>query len=73
MKPSEIIYELRELRKAWRKQSFSWTAEQKREYDRLTQLTPGSKIKFKPVELSEAEKLFKLYEIETENILNQIR
>ena len=43
------------------------------DYDRLTQLTPGSKIKFKPVELSEAEKLFKLYEIETENILNQIR
>ena len=43
------------------------------DYDRLTQLTPGSKIKFKPVELSEAENLFKLYEIETENILNQIR
>ena len=43
------------------------------DYDRLTQLTPGSKIKFKLVELSEAENLFKLYEIETENILNQIR
>ena len=42
------------------------------DYDRLTQLTPGSKIKFKSVELSEAENLFKLYEIETENILNQI-
>ena len=38
MNPSEIIYELRELRKAWRKQSFSWTTEQKKEYDRLTQL-----------------------------------
>ena len=38
MKQSEIIYELRELRKAWRKQSFSWTSEQKKEYDRLTEL-----------------------------------
>ena len=43
------------------------------DYDRLTQLTPGSKIKFKSVELDEAENLYKLYEIETENILNQIR
>jgi len=43
------------------------------DYDRLTQLTPGSKIKFKSVELDEAEKLYKLYEIETKNILNQIR
>ena len=43
------------------------------DYDRLTQLTPGSKIKFKSVELNEAENLYKLYEIETENILNQIR
>ena len=43
------------------------------DYDRLTQLTPGSKIKFKSVELDEAEKLYKLYEIETHNILSQIR
>ena len=43
------------------------------DYDRLTQLTPGSKIKFKSVELDEAEKLYKLYEIETKNILNRIR
>jgi len=43
------------------------------DYDRLTQLTPGSKIKFKSVELDEAENLYKLYEIETKNILNQIR
>ena len=43
------------------------------DYDRLTQLTPGSKIKFKLVELKEAENLYKLYEIETNNILNQIR
>ena len=43
------------------------------DYDRLTQLTPGSKIKFKSVELDEAENLYKLYEMETKNILNQIR
>jgi len=43
------------------------------DYDRLTQLTPGSKIKFKSVELDDAERLYKLYEIETQNILGQIR
>jgi len=43
------------------------------DHDRLAQLTPGSKIKFKLVELNEAENLYKLYEIETKNILNQIR
>ena len=43
------------------------------DHDRLAQLTPGSKIKFKLVELSEAENLYKLYEIETKNILNQIK
>ena len=42
------------------------------DYDRLTQLTPGSKIKFKLVELEEAENLYKLYELETKNILNKI-
>ena len=43
------------------------------DHDRLAQLTPGSKIKFKLVELNEAEILFKLHEIETKNLLNQIR
>ena len=43
------------------------------DHDRLAQLTPGSKIKFKSVELNEAQNLYKLYEIETNNILNQIR
>ena len=43
------------------------------DYDRLTQLTPGSKIKFKSVELEEAENLYKLHELETKNILNKIR
>ena len=43
------------------------------DYDRLTQLTPGSKIKFKYISLKEAQNLLRLYDIETENILNQIR
>ena len=42
------------------------------DYDRLVQISPGSKIKFKLVELSEAENLYKFYRIETENILNKI-
>ncbi len=43
------------------------------DYDKLVQLTPGSKIKFKLVELLEAETLFKLYNMETQNILNKIK
>tara|TARA_B100000900_G_scaffold270397_1_gene230913 strand:+ start:290 stop:1234 length:945 start_codon:yes stop_codon:yes gene_type:complete len=42
------------------------------DYDKLVQLTPGSKIKFKEVKLSSAEKLFKLYELETQNLISQI-
>ena len=42
------------------------------DYDRLVQISPGSKIKFKEVNLSDAETLFKLYEIETQNLLSQI-
>ena len=42
------------------------------DYDKLVQLTPGSKIKFKEVELSDAETLFKLYELETQNLISQI-
>ena len=41
-------------------------------YDRLVQMSPGSKIKFKEINLSDAETLFKLYEMETENLLSQI-
>ena len=37
------------------------------DYDKLVQLPPGSKIKFK-VELSSAENLFKLYDLEYGNI-----
>ena len=42
------------------------------DYDRLVQLPSGSKIKFQQVELSDAETLFKMYEMETQNLLNQI-
>ncbi len=43
------------------------------DYDKLVQLTPGSKIKFKEVELSSAETLFKLYDMETQNLISQIQ
>ena len=42
------------------------------DYDKLVQLAPGSKIKFKEVELSSAETLFKLYDLETQNLISQI-
>ena len=43
------------------------------DYDKLVQLLPGSKIKFQEMELFDAEKLFKLYEIETQNLISQIK
>ena len=43
------------------------------DYDKLVQLPPNAKIKFKLVDLHEAEKLFKFYKMETDNLLNQIR
>ncbi len=42
------------------------------DYDRLVQMSTGTKIKFKEINLSEAETLFKLYEMETQNLLSQI-
>jgi biotin-dependent carboxylase-like uncharacterized protein len=42
------------------------------DYDRLVQIAPGSKIKFKEVKLSDAENLYKLYEMETQNLISQI-
>ena len=33
MKPSEVLKQMSELREQWRKQSFSFTKEQKAEYD----------------------------------------
>ena len=43
------------------------------DYDKLVQLPPGSKIKFKEIELLDAETLFKLYEMETQNLISQIK
>ena len=43
------------------------------DHDKLVQLTPGNTVKFKLVELSEAEKLFQLYNLETKTILDQIK
>ena len=42
------------------------------DYDKLVQLPTGSKIKFKEVDLASAEGLFKLYELETQNLISQI-
>ena len=42
------------------------------DYDKLVQLPPQSKIKFKMVDVLDAEKIFKLYSMETKNILDQI-
>tara|TARA_B100000287_G_C20553746_1_gene749563 strand:- start:34 stop:981 length:948 start_codon:yes stop_codon:yes gene_type:complete len=43
------------------------------DYDRLVQLQPGSKIKFKEVDLSDAQMLFKLYDMETQNLVTKIK
>ena len=43
------------------------------DYDKLVQLPPGSKLKFQEIELTEAENLFKIYEIETQNLILQLR
>ena len=41
------------------------------DYDKLIQLLPGSKIKFQKINLADAETLFKLYEMETQNLISQ--
>jgi len=43
------------------------------DYDKLVQLPPGSKIKFQEIQLSDAETLFKLYELETQNLISQLK
>ena len=43
------------------------------DYDRLVQLAPGSKVKFKEVNLSSAETLYKLYDLETQNLISQVQ
>ena len=43
------------------------------DYDKLVQLSPGSKIKFQEIKLSDAETLFKLYEMETQNLISRLK
>ena len=38
MRPAEVLKQMKELREAWRKQSFSFTREQQTEYDKLLQM-----------------------------------
>ena len=38
MKPAEVLKQMKELREAWRKQSFSFTKDQQTEYDKLLKL-----------------------------------
>ena len=42
------------------------------DYDKLVQLPPGSKINFKKLNYLDAETLFKMYELETQNLISQI-
>ena len=43
------------------------------DYDKLVQSAPNTKIKFKLIELKEAEKLYKFYKMETDKLLNQVQ
>ena len=43
------------------------------DYDKLVQITPGSKIKFKEINLKNAENLYRLYNMETNHILGKIK
>ncbi len=43
------------------------------DYDKLVQIPPGSKIKFKEINLKEAETIFKLYEMETQNLISKTK
>ena len=38
MTPAEVLNQLKELKEEWRNQSFRYTPEQQKEYDRLIQL-----------------------------------
>ena len=43
------------------------------DYDKLVQLPPGSKVKFEEILLKDAENLYKIYNMETNNILGKIK
>ena len=38
MRPAEVLKQMKELREAWRRQSFSFTKDQQTEYDKLLQM-----------------------------------
>ena len=42
------------------------------DYDKLVQTPPGSKIRFKEIDLKNAENLYRLYSMETKNIISKI-
>ena len=42
------------------------------DYDKIVQIPPMAKIKFQMIDVIQAEKIFKLYSMETKNILDQI-
>ena len=43
------------------------------DHDKAAQLLPGSKIKFKEVNLNEAEELYKIYSNDTNNLIKKIK
>ena len=43
------------------------------DYDKLVQIPPGSKIKFKEINLKDAEIIYKLYEMETKNLISKTK
>ena len=43
------------------------------DYDKLVQIPPGSKIKFKEINLKDAEIIYKLYEMETQNLISKTK
>ena len=43
------------------------------ENKKLLQVPPGSKLKFKEIDLADAELLFKLYVMETKNLITKIK
>jgi allophanate hydrolase subunit 2 len=43
------------------------------DHDKAAQLLPGSKIKFKEVNINEAEELYKIYSNDTNNLIKKIK
>ena len=43
------------------------------DHDKAAQLLPGSKIKFKEVNLNEAEELYEIYSNDTNNLIKKIK